>query len=176
MARPCSAPPPVLPILLTQNLTARTRQEVTSQDESFMTDISIRLHPGYIVAEATMQSIWKDIRTIWHAKCEKNRLLLPDGSFLDLLDHGTVSRKCNPWYATRVLKNVRSHLAFHVVWHTNQASTCRAIDWKYIIYLLTYYVTTSIYTVVICVGVPQLCFRLEFALPPTHPVHVGSTF
>jgi len=48
-----------------------------------------------------------------------------------------------------------------------------------IIYVLTYYVTTSIYTVVsniICVGVSQLCFQLEFALPPTHPVHVVSTF
>ena len=49
-----------------------------------------------------------------------------------------------------------------------------------IIYVLTYYVTTSIYTVVsniICVGVPQLCFQLEFTLPhTTHPVHVVSTF
>ena len=142
MARPRSVPPPVLPFLLTQNLPPKDMAGSDITRWKFH-DGYIRLHPGlWILAEATMQSIWTDI--IWHAKCDKNRLLLPTGSFLDHLDHGTVSRKCNPWYATHVLKN-GSHLAFHVVWHTNQASTCRAIDW-------TYYVTTSIYT---CCHLPQ---------------------
>jgi len=74
----CTHPrPPIPPFLLKQNLAPKSLQEVTSQDESFMQDLSsyilekVNLYWGnFIVAKNIHPVVWYPLASLHNKHCE----------------------------------------------------------------------------------------------------------